>query len=168
MGEKLTRKLKIVLCRLLFPSVMSHYKVVEQISESRLKYLRYLIYLCYLYESRKAKFYDKFRESITLEGLRENNIVNFTCAPDHIAKYITDHNALSSNANVDYNPAKIEEEELIRRISDALSPEDRAIICLLAHGFTSQELSVIFKMKHYQSINVKIHRIRKKVCGKKL
>ena len=43
------------------------------------------IHLYYLYESKKEIFYRKFRESITIEELKKNSIVNFTYVPEQIA-----------------------------------------------------------------------------------
>ena len=128
--------------------------------------MRRLIYFSYLHESRKEIFYRKFRESVTLKELKKSQIINFTSTPEEIAEYITHYDALSGKTNLDYNPAEIDKEELIRHISERLSPQEMEMISLLAHGFTISELNVIFEMKHHQSIHVKIHRIRKKCMGK--
>ena len=164
--KKLIHKYKISLCKLLFPSVIRNYQQIEYVSECRLKYLRHLIDLCYLYESRNEIFYKKFRESIKLNEIKKNCIINFMYTPEQIAEYIIHLSVLSGNTNINYDPTEIDKINLIRHISDRLSPQEMEIISLLAHGFTAKELNVIFGLKHHQSINVKIHRIRKKCFGK--
>ena len=166
MKGRFTQKLKWELCRLLFPSFVKKYQLAEHISTGRLRYLRHLIDLYYLHESRNEIFCRKFRESITLKELKKSHIVNFTYSPKQIAEYIISLDALSGNMNVSYNPAEIDMHDLIRNISERLSPEEMEVISLLADGFTLQELNVILGMKHNQSISVKIHRIRKKCLGK--
>ena len=165
MKEKFTRKLRWILCKLLFPSIVKEYLLVERISASRLKHLQHLINLCYLHESKKDVFYKKFRESVTFEELKKH-VINFIPTPEQIAEYIMYHEVLSDSTNIDYNPLEIGKEELVKYISQNLSPTEMETISLLAHGFSKKELNVIMGMKHQASINVKIHRIRKKCMGK--
>ena len=166
MEEKFIEKFKKTLCGLLFPSFTKDYEITKHISECRLKHLKRLIDLCYLYESKKDIFYRKFRESITLDELKKNYIVDFTYTPEQIAKYILHDNILSGNANIDYNPAEINKKNLVRHISTSLSAKEMEMLSLMAYGFNSKELNVVFGMKHHMSMSVKIHRIRKKCVGK--
>ena len=168
MEDGFIEKLKKMLCGLLFPSFTKDYQVIKQESESRLNHLKYLIQLCYLHESKKEIFYRKFKESISLEELKKIYIISFTYAPERIANYILYDNILSGNANIDYNPAEINKKILIERISTSFSEKEMEMLSLLAYGFNSKELNVIFGMKHHMSMSVKIHRIRKKCMGKNI
>lgn len=168
MEEKFIEKLKKMLCGLLFPSFVKEYQQSKHISECRLNHLKYLIHLCYLHESKKEIFYRKFKESITIEELKKNYIVNFAYTPEQIANYILYNNILSGNANIDYDPAETSRKLLIERISGSLSDKEMEMLSLLASGFTPKELNVVFGMKHHMSISVKIHRIRKKCMGKNI
>lgn len=155
-----------LLCRLLFPSFFKDYKQTKRISENRLNHLRYLIHSSYLYETKKEIFFRKFRESVTLDKLKENGLIHFSCLPAQIADYILHDNILSDRANINYNPAKIDKKELVKHISASLSTKDMEILSLIASGFDAKELHVVLDMKHQMSISVKIHRIRKKCMGK--
>ena len=166
--ERFIEKLKKMLCSLLFPSFMKDYQRVKHISECRLNHLKFLMHSGYLYESKKEIFYRKFRESVTLEELKRNSIIDFTYSPEQIADYILHGNVLSGNANIDYNPAEISRKILVERISGSLSGKEMEMLSFLASGFTLKELNVIFGMKHHMSISVKIHRIRKKCMGKSI
>ena len=157
MKGKIIHKLKRKLCGLLFPSFVKKYQLIEYISANRLRHLRRFIDLYYMHGTRNEIFNKKFNESITLNNLKNSNIIDFAYSPEQIAEYIIDHNALSGNMNINYNPAKICKKDLIRHIAEEMSPRDKEIISLLAHGFTPQELHVILEMKHHNSINLTLH-----------
>lgn len=115
-----------------------YYRRCRYLAEGRLRLFRRLLELAYLYRSNPALFQQKFYEEVSIERLECCDIL---CG----------NRELKQLQEVDSNPA--------------LKNRDILLCILLEKGFTPQELSVVYGMNNYNSIYVRLSRIRRRRAG---
>ncbi len=101
--------------------------------------IREMIDMAYVYESDTDKFYQKFREKISVESLRDRGIIE----PDMLLHKPHYH-----------------------RMCSELKREDAELWALLKAGFKTRELMVIYGHTNINSVYVKINRLRKRLNRK--
>lgn len=118
---------------------IKYYRRCRYLAEGRMRLFRRLLELAYLYRSNPVLFQKKFCEEVSIDRLQCCDII---CG-DRELKQLRE---------VDSNPA--------------LKNRDILLCILLEKGFTPQELSVIYGMNNYNSIYVRLSRIRKRRSGR--
>lgn len=114
---------------------ISYYRRCRYLAEGRLRLFRRLLELAYLYRSNPVLFQHKFLEEVSIERLECCDIL---CG----------NRELKQLQEVDSNPA--------------LKNRDILLCILLEKGFTPQELSIVYGMNNYNSIYVRLSRIRRR------
>jgi hypothetical protein len=114
----------------------------KALANARLLFIRRLITLSY--ETDKELFHRKFRAVVCVGELRKAGIVqvHHTHLGEKVCRYINDKGT--------------------KRV---LTAKDIELCCLLLHGFSPVELTVIYNLKSIGNAYIKRYRLRNKLCS---
>lgn len=107
---------------------------LNSLADQRLIMIRRLIELAYTY-SDKEIFYDKFIETVSIDSLKNSDILRIDAHAPNI-------------------PTEKE-----------LTVDEVEMYSLMQQGFTPQEISVIYREKSVNAVYIKRHRLKKKLKG---